>query len=226
MGTVNFENETASGWQQANFPAPIAIVKDTTYVASYYSPLGYYAYTRPGFADATYNDPLTALQSTEESKNGSYKLGNAFPDSHYVTSSNYWVDVVFEASAPTPPTPTNITIQQQACATQQRLSITTAAPATCRYCKASASCDLDTTYDDMTHFTVTGGDTVHHSVDISQSCSASQTYWMRCMDSNLNKDTTSTEATVTTDAAKTVSLTGGTKTLGVGTGTLTVTIIP
>src|SRR6185503_11237717 len=42
LGSVTFANETVTGWQQADFPTPIAIAANTVYVASYYSPLGHY----------------------------------------------------------------------------------------------------------------------------------------------------------------------------------------
>src|SRR6476660_523688 len=48
LGTVTFSNETASGWQQATFPSPIAISAATTYVASYHTNTGYYAATSGG----------------------------------------------------------------------------------------------------------------------------------------------------------------------------------
>src|SRR3954471_22217782 len=37
LGTVTFGTESASGWQEATFPAPIAISAATTYVASYHT---------------------------------------------------------------------------------------------------------------------------------------------------------------------------------------------
>ena len=38
LSTVSFAPGSPSGWQQANLPASVAIQKNTTYVASYYSP--------------------------------------------------------------------------------------------------------------------------------------------------------------------------------------------
>src|SRR5204863_2940435 len=43
LGTATFANETASGWQQVDFAAPIAVTANTTYVASYLAPNGHYA---------------------------------------------------------------------------------------------------------------------------------------------------------------------------------------
>ena len=36
LAEVTFTNETASGWQQALFPVPVAIQPNTTYIISYY----------------------------------------------------------------------------------------------------------------------------------------------------------------------------------------------
>ena len=47
LATATFTNETASGWQQANFATPVAITANTVYVASYHAPNGGYAATTP-----------------------------------------------------------------------------------------------------------------------------------------------------------------------------------
>jgi hypothetical protein len=66
LGTVLFSNETASGWQEAFFTAPIAINANTTYVISYFAPLGRYAvdggYFMSGGMD---RPPLRALSAAE-----------------------------------------------------------------------------------------------------------------------------------------------------------------
>ncbi|MBV9444627.1 MAG: DUF4082 domain-containing protein [Streptosporangiaceae bacterium] len=98
MGQVTFTNESASGWQEADFSTPIAVTAGTTYVASYYAPHGGYAYDSAAFASAgVTSGPLTALQSSAASPgNGVYTYASspAFPDSTY-NATNYWVDVVF-----------------------------------------------------------------------------------------------------------------------------------
>src|SRR5262249_25672020 len=43
LGSATFINETASGWQEARFPAPIPIAANTTYVVSYFARMGHYA---------------------------------------------------------------------------------------------------------------------------------------------------------------------------------------
>ena len=73
---------------------------NTTYVASYYAPVGRYAINTNYFASsATTRGPLTALRNGTDGGNGVYKYGaSGFPNSTY-QSSNYWVDVVFDTTA-------------------------------------------------------------------------------------------------------------------------------
>lgn len=96
LGQVTFTNETATGWQQANFATPIAVTAGTTYIASYYAPNGGYSVTSGDLASAVSNPPLEALPSGSSGGNGIYAYGSspAFPQYSY-NSSNYWVDVVF-----------------------------------------------------------------------------------------------------------------------------------
>ena len=49
LAQATFTNESASGWQEVLFNTPVAITANTTYVASYHSPTGYYATTNPYF---------------------------------------------------------------------------------------------------------------------------------------------------------------------------------
>jgi YVTN family beta-propeller protein len=98
LGHVLFTNESASGWQEADFPSPIAVTAGTTYVASYLAPNGGYSYTTGAFARAgVTNGPLTAPQSSAVTPgNGvyAYSGGVVFPTSTY-KATNYWVDAVF-----------------------------------------------------------------------------------------------------------------------------------
>jgi hypothetical protein len=43
VARATFINESVSGWQQVNFPAPVAITAGTRYVASYHTTTGHYA---------------------------------------------------------------------------------------------------------------------------------------------------------------------------------------
>jgi hypothetical protein len=98
LGQVTFTAESASGWQEADFPAPIAVTAGTTYVASYFAPNGGYSVNSAYFASAgVTNGPLTAPQSSAVAGgNGVYAYAGspAFPNGSY-NATNYWVDVVF-----------------------------------------------------------------------------------------------------------------------------------
>ena len=109
LASGTFSNETASGWQELDFSAPVPVTAGTTYVASYFSSTGHPADTRSGLASAVTNGPLTALAG-----GGVYAYGssNAFPSNTY-QASNYWVDVVYSQSAgSTPPAVTTVTPSQ------------------------------------------------------------------------------------------------------------------
>jgi hypothetical protein len=99
LANVTFANESASGWQQANFSSPVSITSGTTYVASYHAPNGKYSVDENYFATAVTNGPLEALASSTQGGNGVYAYGPAgsFPTSTY-NGSNYWVDVVFNSA--------------------------------------------------------------------------------------------------------------------------------
>ena len=97
LATATFTNETASGWQQVNFAAPVAITAGTTYVASYHTN-GEYSADPNLFAAAQTNGPLTALSSSSSGGNGVYAYGGTslFPTNSF-NSTSYGVDVVFKA---------------------------------------------------------------------------------------------------------------------------------
>lgn len=129
LATVTFTNETASGWQQANFATPVNVNANTTYVASYHAPVGRYSSTSNYFANnATTNGPLTALKNGTDGGNGVYRYGSnvAFPNSSY-QSTNYWVDVVFSyagASDTIPPTVTSVVPSNNATAVAANSNVT------------------------------------------------------------------------------------------------------
>jgi hypothetical protein len=100
LASATFTGETATGWQQVNFSAPVAITANTTYVASYRDPAGGYAVNTNYFASTGVdNSPLHALSSPVASGNGVFAAGSSspFPDQSF-NASNYWVDVVFTAA--------------------------------------------------------------------------------------------------------------------------------
>ena len=102
LATAVFSGETASGWQQADFDAPVAIAKGSTVVASYFAPSGGWSYDLQYFATAGADSPpLHALANGVDGPNGVYAYGTSstFPTSSY-QSSNYWVDVKFSTTPP------------------------------------------------------------------------------------------------------------------------------
>ncbi|MEV8633545.1 DUF4082 domain-containing protein [Streptosporangium sp. NPDC051023] len=96
LATATFTAETAAGWQQVDFPVPVPVSANTTYVASYFAPNGRYALNLSYFTSQVVNGPLTALASGASGGNGVYAYGSSsiFPSSTY-QSANYWVDVAF-----------------------------------------------------------------------------------------------------------------------------------
>ncbi len=96
LATGTFVNETATGWQQLDFAAPVAISANVTYVASYHTNDGFYAQDDGFFAGGGVdNPPLRALQDGIDGANGVFVYGpSAFP-ALSGNSSNDRVDVVY-----------------------------------------------------------------------------------------------------------------------------------
>ena len=86
----------------ANFSDPIPISANTTYVAAYYSSVGYCASDAYGLSNGVASGPLTTPASSAVGGNGVYQHKNAFPASSY-EASNYFVDVLFTPAEGTPP---------------------------------------------------------------------------------------------------------------------------
>jgi Domain of unknown function (DUF4082)/Domain of unknown function (DUF4091)/Abnormal spindle-like microcephaly-assoc'd, ASPM-SPD-2-Hydin/Immunoglobulin I-set domain len=99
LASVTFAGETASGWQQANFSAPVAITANAVYTASYGLTIGHFSANWNYFTSSGYNNaPLHALQTP----NGVYgALGTRPTYTHQ--AANYWVDVVFKGTSSTLP---------------------------------------------------------------------------------------------------------------------------
>jgi WD40 repeat protein len=105
LGTTTFINETATGWQQADFATPIPVTAGATYVASYHAPMGRYAGDAWYFLNAGVDvPPLHLLQNTATSGNGVYVYSptSAFPNKSF-RATNYWVDLVFSTGEGMPP---------------------------------------------------------------------------------------------------------------------------
>ena len=149
LATATFTGESASGWQQVNFAQPVALDKNTTYVASYYAPKGHYPeddgyfYTTPELAAPTIgilnSPPLHAIQDTNGTVNGvfAHSSSSTFPTSAG-DGSNYWVDPVFTPQTFTTPPgqATNVN-------------------ATAGYASANLSWNAPTSGDPVTTYTIT-----------------------------------------------------------------------
>ena len=104
LASATFTAETATGWQQVNFAAPVAVTANTVYVASYFAPNGNYAGDGGYFASAGVdNAPIHLLRDGVGGNNGLYNYGatSTFPTASY-NATNYWVDVAFSASVSGP----------------------------------------------------------------------------------------------------------------------------
>jgi hypothetical protein len=128
LGTLTFNNETASGWQQASFTSPVAITAGTTYVASYHTNVGFYAVTNNGLIAGIDAPPLHLLSNAAAGGNGVYRYSaaSAFPNQTFA-ASNYWVDVVFATSGgpdTTPPAVGAVTPQNGAAGVARTTTVT------------------------------------------------------------------------------------------------------
>jgi len=96
LASATFTGETASGWQQVDFPTPVPVEADTVYIASYLAPNGRYSGDNNYFASGVDSGPLHLPASADSGGNGVYLYGSSlgFPASSWA-ASNYWVDVVY-----------------------------------------------------------------------------------------------------------------------------------
>ena len=134
LATATFTGETASGWQQANFATPVAVTANTVYVASYHASVGHYSADLNYFDSSGWDNlPLHALANGVSGGNGVYVYGatSAFPNQTY-RGANYWVDVVFNPSAPVP-TLTSIAVSPA--------TVTLSAPATQQFTAVASYAD-------------------------------------------------------------------------------------
>jgi hypothetical protein len=95
LAQATVTSETASGWQEAVFAAPVAIEPNVTYVAAYLAPNGRYSATSFAFASPVTSAPLTApADGTTPDGVFAYSSTLTFPMTSY-NATNYWVDVLF-----------------------------------------------------------------------------------------------------------------------------------
>ncbi len=126
LAQATFTGESASGWQQVNF-TPVSINANTTYVAAYLANNGHWSRTVNYFYTSGYSNP--PLSSPMNGANGEYNgcglynSGTAFPGNNGGSSSNYWVDIVFNpgSGGSAPGVPTNL---QGAAASSTQVNLT------------------------------------------------------------------------------------------------------
>ena len=90
LASVQFTNESASGWQQQALAVPLSIQAGLGYVVSVNTPTGYYVETDSGLTTPIVNQYL----STIAGNNGVYGPQGQFPTSSF-DDTNYFRDVVF-----------------------------------------------------------------------------------------------------------------------------------
>ncbi|HET6508231.1 MAG TPA: DUF4082 domain-containing protein [Baekduia sp.] len=108
LARATFTSESASGWQRVSFDQPVPITANTTYVASYFAPVGHYSITPQGLASGVDNGTLHAIANSS-SANGLYVYRSTpgFPTGSF-NAANYGVDVMF-TSMSVPGTVTGVT---------------------------------------------------------------------------------------------------------------------
>jgi hypothetical protein len=97
LASATFTNESSSGWQQVNFSSPVAIAANTTYLASYFTSIGHYAFDQNVFTtNGVDNPPVHALANGFDGSDGVYRYttSSAFPNQSF-NASNYWIDIVY-----------------------------------------------------------------------------------------------------------------------------------
>lgn len=102
LATATFTAETASGWQQVSFPAPVLIAANTVYIVSYHTNVGGYSYSLDYFVGRSAdNPPLHLPADGVAGPNGVYAYGasSIFPASSF-RATNYWVEPVYSAVSP------------------------------------------------------------------------------------------------------------------------------
>jgi phosphodiesterase/alkaline phosphatase D-like protein len=193
LATATFVNETASGWQEVLFASPVQVSANTTYVASYFAPVGRYAQNLDGLGGTVSAPPLEALGNGVDGANGVYLYGSSggFPTSTF-QASNYWVDVVF-VIAPDTTGPVFTNIGAAVMSTTATVSWTTNEPADSR-----VEYGLTTSYGSLSPLSSTL--TTSHAIGLS-GLTASTLYHFRVLSRDAAGNlSTSADMTFTTAA--------------------------
>ena len=90
LATGTFVDDKPSGWQTLRFTDAVFIQPRTTYVLSYHTTVGQYAYDENYFTASHDRPPLHAPRDA-----GVFRYGaSGFPNKSY-KATNYWIDVIF-----------------------------------------------------------------------------------------------------------------------------------
>jgi fibronectin type 3 domain-containing protein len=110
LAATDSVGETASGWQQVNFDAPIAASANTDYIIGVFINDIYYS-TPSYFTSAVSKGPVHAPASGDGGGQGlyGYQYYIDFPGNTF-NASNYWVDAVLLVTAASPVGPSSLTI--------------------------------------------------------------------------------------------------------------------
>ncbi|USX55954.1 DUF4082 domain-containing protein [Lentzea sp. HUAS12] len=132
LATGTFSGESASGWQTLNFAQPVGIRAGQTYIVSYSTTTGHYAFTAGYFnGKGAGVVPVTAPSAESSGGNGVFRYGAGFPDSTF-NGGNYWVDAVVttDGADNNPPTVTssNPAVNGTGAYTDQDVAVTFSEP--------------------------------------------------------------------------------------------------
>ena len=103
-----FTNETATGWQTVTFASPVPVTAGMTYVVSYTAPNGHYAVLADAFELSGRGGRPAVGPAAASARPTRASTRNAGQRSrpHGGRNSNYYVDVLFNASGAPDPVPT------------------------------------------------------------------------------------------------------------------------
>lgn len=102
LARATFAGESANGWQQVTFDAPVQLAAATVYVVSYHTNVGHYSVDPQAFSTTGRdNGILHAPGGTAGVPNGifAYSPDPTFPTGTF-NGNNYWVDPVIGTNAP------------------------------------------------------------------------------------------------------------------------------
>ena len=102
LSSIQFTNESASGWQEAKFSNSVAVDAGSNYVVSYSAPNGHYSGDNWFFAyRGIQNLPLSVAGGFGSNPAGVYNTSGGFPESSY-QQGNYYVDALFQPMSAVP----------------------------------------------------------------------------------------------------------------------------